>query len=174
MNGITRTPHRIDVSRPIWVVLTLIGVGVLGSGETRASAITSSTSAGADAAAADSWSEYLLGGPSVWAKVPHPPITSAIESEIWQDIKTDPGATDPMIQYLLWKQSIDPTRFAANHPDLSPALTKIADTSPQEINPSPPSTGGSGTEPQTIPEPGSLLVTLGLAGWAVYWRRRGG
>ena len=31
-----------------------------------------------------------------------------------------------MVNFLLWKQSLDPTRFARYHPKLAPVLHKIA------------------------------------------------
>jgi hypothetical protein len=132
----------------------------------------------AESAVSGSWSEYLMGGPSVWATVPHPPVTPTIESEIWQAIKSDPGASDPMVQFLLWKQNLDPERFASFHPKLAPALTKLTTptTAPQQLIPPTSTTPGSGLpppEPQRIPEPSSLLVAFGLIGWGIYWGRRG-
>ena len=32
-----------------------------------------------------------------------------------------------MIEYLIWRRSLDPTRFASYHPNLSPALARVAD-----------------------------------------------
>lgn len=116
-----------------------------------------------------------MGGPSVWATVPHPPVTPAIEQEIWQDIKTDPGGSDLMIQYLLWKQSLDPTRFAYYHPKLAPALTKVASTPPntgsQQVG-NPPGGGGGGSNPQ-VPEPSAWLLALTITGYGLWQRRRG-
>jgi hypothetical protein len=126
------------------------------------------------------WSQYLLGGPSVWATVPHPPVTRAIEAQIWRDVRTDPGGSDLMIQYLLWKQSLNPARFAIYHPRLAPALTKIANTpttgSQQVSNPPPKTSGGGTTGPvqgQQVPEPGALLVALTITGWGLWRRHRG-
>lgn len=161
MNGITRTPRPVWASRLLLVLLTLYGALFSDFGKTEASPIYST------------WSEYLLGGPSVWASVPHPPVTPAIEAEIWQDIKTDPSGSDLMIQYLLWKESLDPTRFASYHPKLAPALTKIASTpstGSQQVG-NPPGTGGTG--PQAVPEPSAWLLALTLTGWGLWRRHRG-
>ena len=38
---------------------------------------------------------------------------------------------NPMIDYLLWRQSLNPVRFTANHPNLSPALSQLLTSSPQ-------------------------------------------
>jgi len=125
------------------------------------------------------WSQYLMAGPSVWASVPHPPVTPAIRAEIWQDVKTDPGGSDLMVQYLLWKQSLDPTRFAQNHPDLAPALTKLKTaptTGAQQVGnpPTKPKKGGGGgsVEGQQIPEPSTWLLALTLTGCGLWWRHR--
>ena len=67
-----------------------------------------------------------MGGPSVWSSVIHPPVTPAVESAIWKAIRTDPGETSPWIQFLLYKQSLDPARFAHYHPKLSPALDRLS------------------------------------------------
>ena len=54
----------------------------------------------------------------VWDQVAHPPVTAAVESAIWKSVRTDPGGTDRWSNFLLWKQSLDPTRFAHYHPKL--------------------------------------------------------
>ncbi len=90
-----------------------------------------------------------------------------------------------MVRYLLWKQSLDPTRFAYYHPKLAPALHKIAEstpTAPQLLSP-PPASSSSGTLPppsgnsgggstSAVPEPSTLLLAIGMAGWAVWSARR--
>jgi hypothetical protein len=114
-----------------------------------------------------------MGGPSVWATVPHPPITPKIEAEIWKDVRTDPGGSDLMIQYFLWKQSLDPARFAHYHPALAPALTKLKTptTGSQQVGNPPPNTGGGGSHP-AVPEPNALLLAMTLTGCALWWRHR--
>ncbi len=79
----------------------------------------------AEVTAFKQWSRYLEAGPNTWKEVLHPPVTPAVRSTIWEDVRTDPGGTEPMVAYLLWKQSLDPTRFAFYHPKLAPALDKI-------------------------------------------------
>ncbi len=169
MNGITRTPRRVWASRLLLVLLTLLGALFTDHCKIQASPIYST------------WSAYLMGGPSVWASVPHPPVTAAIRAEIWQDVKTDPGGSDLMIQYLLWKQSLDPSRFAVYHPSLAPALTKLSTnptTGSQQVTnpPSTSSSGGSGgsnpVEGQQIPEPSTWLLALTITGCGLWWRHR--
>jgi hypothetical protein len=130
------------------------------------------------------WSKYLLAGPTVWAKVEHPPVTDAIRSAIWQSVRTDPGGTDPMVDFLLWKQSLDPTRFAHYHPKLAPALHRIelARSSPTLVSqatppttttgstgpsPTPPTVAPQNLIPGAAPEPGTLLLAACMMAWAV-------
>ena len=140
------------------------------------------------------WSRYLLKGPTMWAEVVHPPVTSAVRLAIWHSVRTDPGGADPMVNFLLWKQSIDPTRFAHYHPKLAPALHKIAlaRSSPKLLShvvPMAPGSGGPSTPasrhpthptttsqdnliPPAVPEPSMLLIAAGLTAWAVRRARR--
>jgi hypothetical protein len=147
----------------------------------------------ADVATFREWSRYLLAGPEVWTQVLHPPVSAAVRTAIWQSVQTDPGGTDPMVNYLLWKQSLDPTRFAHYHPKLAPALRRIslARSSPTLPPLAPPTTTGSTspspapstprtvptTSPQNLvpcatPEPGMLLVAACMTAWAVRTLRR--
>jgi hypothetical protein len=178
----------------------LAGVMLLSGSRTDASPIRDEDLSSADVTAFKEWSRYLKAGPEVWKAVLHPPVTPAVRSMIWEDVKTDPGGTEPMVAYLLWKQSLDPTRFAYYHPKLSPALDKVrAETppttttsvAPQGLNPSsssgtPSTTTTTTTSPTTTvapqdlnppppaptPEPSTLLVALGLAGWSIWQARR--
>ncbi len=162
-----------------------------------AAAIRHEVVSSSDARVFKEWSRYLEASPSVWLRVLHPPVSPAIRSSIWEAVKTDPGGTEPMVAYLLWKQSLDPTRFAHYHPKLAPALDKIlkatptAPVAPQELNPTstatatpststtpstPPTTSEQGInpppEPTPAPEPSTLVVALVLAGWSLWHGRR--
>jgi hypothetical protein len=161
----------------------MAGVLVLGGG-VEAAPIHHADLSEADARLNKEWSDYLQHGPKFWERVLHPPVTRAVESLIWKDVKTDPGEPDPMVRFLLWKQSLDPTRFAYYHPKLAPALHKIArsaPTAPQLLGPPPASSSSgalppaegnsSGCSPSPVPEPSTLLLALGMAGWGI-WRAR--
>jgi hypothetical protein len=186
MDGIARTPRRTEASYHFWLGLTLLGAGSLLANRVEASAIVHSAKID-KAAVGSSWSKYLLGGPSVWDKVPHPPVTEAVKHEIRKALKTDPGGTALIVQFLLNKQSLDPARFDHYHPNLVRPLARIAATIPstttttttgaQVLTPPPTTlpteaqtTGGPSL--QTVPEPEALLLAIGMAGWAVWWRRR--
>lgn len=134
------------------------------------------------------WSRYLDRGPSMWTKVEHPPVTPALWSAIWRSIRTDPGPDDPMVNYLLWKRSLNPARFDRYHHALAPALRRIrlARSSPTVVSQAHPTTTGpttpktkrpaQGTVPITspqilvptiAPEPSMLLLAAGMTGWAI-------
>jgi hypothetical protein len=185
MNGIARTPRRTKAACHFWFGLTLLGAGFLLGNRVEAAKIVHSAKIDR-AAVGSSWSEYLLGGPSVWDKVPHPLVTEAVKAEIRRALKTDPGGTALIVQFLLNKQSLDPARFDHYHPNLVRPLSKFS-TPTTPTTPStgaqvltPPSTTTPLTEPQTttgpaeqpVPEPQALLLAIGMIGWAVWWRRR--
>jgi hypothetical protein len=130
------------------------------------------------------WSRYLLAGPETWATVEHPPWTEVVRAAAWRGIEKAPGPSDPMVDFLLWKQSIDPTRFAHYHPRLAPALHRIAmsrettalvppvgpSTSGSNGGTSSPPTSPSTSEPQNmnpppVPEPSMLLLAAGMTAW---------
>ncbi len=134
------------------------------------------------------WTKFLSAGVSTWTTTHAPAFTPAVESTIWQVLKTDTQAqslANPMIQYLEWRRSLDPTRFTSYHPSLSPALAQLLTsptlptgvpqpTGPQTVsNP----TTSTTTSPQTVsppavPEPSSLLLATAMTGWAIWWRRQ--
>jgi hypothetical protein len=163
--------------------LVVTGCGVLDSGIVAASPIKGSHHhydvAGAETEAAHSWSAYLLAGPKLWSSVIHPTVTPDVRTSIWHALRTDAAEANPWVHFLLWKQSLDPARFARNHPHVAPVLNRIsADTpiTPVTQTTSPRSTSTPLTEPQTltpsVPEPGPWLLALGMTGWGLWWRRR--
>jgi hypothetical protein len=140
------------------------------------------------------WSRYLAAGPKVWARVVHPPVTKGVDAWVWKDVRTDPGGDDRMVDFLLYKQSVDPPRFDHYHPNLAPilhriALSRVSKETTQAIAPSTGSGGSTSTsapatiptpvtiEPQNLvpspsPEPNTLLIAFGMAAWAVVQARR--
>jgi hypothetical protein len=132
--------------------------------------------------AARSWSTYLLAGPSEWSAFVHPRVTPEVHAVVWKALRSDSPESSAWVEFLLWKQSLDPERFARFHPRVSPMLDKIssANLTPQVI-PVPTPTGPTDTTtPVTqaqsltapVPEPGPLLLALGMTGWGLWWRRR--
>jgi hypothetical protein len=186
MNGIARTPRRTEVYCRFWFGLTLLGAGFLFANRVEAAKIVNTAKIDRAEAGA-SWSEYLLGGPTVWDTVTHPLLTEAVKLEMRRALKTDPGGTALIVQFLLNKQSLDPARFDHYHPRLVPLLAKFKTpttaittptttgaqvlTQPSTTLPTEAQTTG-GPSTQTVPEPEALLLAIGMIGWAVWWRRR--
>jgi hypothetical protein len=183
MIGFTRAGRRRAVSSLIGIGLVLAGWGVLEPGPVAASPIKGSHHRYevmvAEREAAHSWSAYLLAGPKLWSSVIHPSVTPEVRTSIWHALRTDAAETNPWVHFLLWKQSLDPARFARNHPHVAPVLNRIAAAklaTPVTQPSTPPSTSTPLTEPQTltpaVPEPGPWLLALGMTGWGLWWRRR--
>jgi hypothetical protein len=168
VNGFTHKPTRTGTVRLFPLVLT--GALLFGMQPLQAAAIN------------EAWTSFLAGGPQTWATTPAPAFTPAIESAIWQVLNTDTAAqaiSNPMIEYLEWRRSLDPTRFAANHPNLSPALAQLLSSPSLPSNVPPPTstpvpqtpTLAQTVSPPTVPEPSSLLLAVAMTGWGI-WRRR--
>lgn len=143
----------------------------------------------------EAWTKFLAEGTQTWSKTRAPAFTPAIRSTIWQVLKTDTEAqsiANPMIDYLEWRRSLDPTRFASNHPNLSPALAQLLNSPSLPTNVPPPTytpvpetatapqvlsspampSGAQTVFPPTVPEPSSLLLAAAMTGWGIWWRRR--
>ncbi len=168
MNGIAQAVGNHGSTR--LVVLGTLVLGMAVGGEVAGSPIRHAhhDAARVDTARDKSWSTFVLGGPSVWSHVVHPPVTPQVEAAIWRAIRTDPGGTAPVLDYLLWKQARDPARFAFYHPRLAPALTKlVAPTiSPQQLTPPATTPNVPSVQPQQIPEPSTLFIAAVLIGFA--------
>ncbi|MGB0068273.1 MAG: hypothetical protein WBQ11_09515, partial [Isosphaeraceae bacterium] len=94
-----------------------------------------------DAQTFEAWTNFLAGGTQTWSTTHAPAFTPAIKSTIWRVLKTDTEAqsiANPMIDYLEWRRSLDPTRFTDNHPNLSPALAQLLSSPSLPANPPPP------------------------------------
>jgi hypothetical protein len=191
MNRFRRPRWRIVGSSFYWLGLIALGSSCLGSMQAAASPIYRAQRREAvEAYLAQSrsgrfhpWSAYLLGGPGLWSSVIHPRVTPAVETAIWKAIRSDRGEASPWIRFLLWKQSLNPARFARFHPKVALALDRISatPTQAQVLPPTTPATNptsGSGdageppTQAQQIPEPSTWLIAVGMAGWGAWWHRR--
>jgi hypothetical protein len=189
MKRFTRKPKRVEGAGRYWCLALIAGALAVAAGPAQASPIhkhvketeeSAHIAAMASAGAYRTWSEYLTGGPSVWSTVIHPPVTPSVESAIWKAIRTDPGESSPWVQFMLYKQSLDPARFAFFHPKVSVALdrlSKATTTRAQFVSPPATMPSGSTTSPTegqsitSIPEPATWLLAMGLTWWGV-WRFR--
>jgi hypothetical protein len=196
MNGFTRKPRRFRAACLFWLGPVALGLGLGNFHRADASAIHGADKADKvstdDAGMNRTWSEYLLGGPSVWSNVAHPALSSAIESAMWKAIKNDPPPnTNAVVQFFLYRQSLDPARFDHYHPRVGAAMTKIkAELAAQSTTPPTTATTSTATTPtdqaqsltppassspppeNSIPEPATLLLATGMVGYALWWRRR--
>ena len=113
----------------------------------------------AEAKTFEAWTKFLAEGTPTWSTTHAPAFTPAIESTIWQVLKTDTEAqsiANPMIDYLEWRRSLDPTRFTDNHPNLSPALAQLLSSPSLPANPPPPTdtpVSETTTAPQVLSSP---------------------
>jgi hypothetical protein len=187
MIGFRRAGRGRAVSFVVGIGLVATGWGVLAPPPVVASPIKGShhryEAVDAEREAARSWSAYLLAGPKLWSSVIHPSVTPEVRNSIWHALRTDAAETNPWVHFLLWKQSLDPARFARNHPHVAPVLNRISTVKVVTPVTQTSSTPGTGTpvtstpltQPQTIapavPEPGAWLLAVGMTGWGL-WRRR--
>jgi hypothetical protein len=101
---------------------------------------------------------------------------------IWRQVRLGDGSASPMIDYLLWRRSLNPQRFDFFHPRLGPSLGNHADppvtvSVPQNLVPTTPTTPPLiPAVPQTIepnvPEPSTFVIGLLMGVWGVCSRRR--
>jgi hypothetical protein len=185
------------------MVRLAVGLAVLGAGSScprpaECATVKKFTLTPAEAQVFRQWTNFLSAGTQTWSRVHAPAFTPQIRTTIWQVLKTDTQAqslANPMIDYLLWRQSLNPRRFATNHPNLSPALSQLlkdsspslppgvppptyapvpqtTTTSPQGVSPPLINPAPQGVSPAAIPEPSSFLLALGMTGLGLWWRRR--
>ncbi len=167
------------------VPAVLAGALVLGIQPAQAAATKKVTLTPSETQTFAAWDKFLADGVQTWSSTHAPAFTPDVESVIRQVIKTDSTAealANPMIQYLEWRRSLDPTRFTTYHPSLSPKLAQIL-SAPSLPTGVPEPTGTPTTAPQTVsspqtvspppvPEPSSLLLATAMTGWAIWWRHR--
>jgi hypothetical protein len=99
---------------------------------------------------------------------------------MWKAIRSDPPPdTNAVVQFFLWKQSLDPARFDHFHPKVAAAMSKIKSELATAATATAPSTSTSSPTdeaqtltPPSVPEPATLYLTIGMAGYALWWRRR--
>lgn len=122
-----------------------------------------------------SWNQFLA-APQLWT-YPSPPFTMMVRRSILQILNGDAttAAATPMIEYLVWRRDLNPTRFDYYHPYLGPRLSQLL-APPQDvpitplveppITPLAPLT----TNPPSVPEPNGLML-IGLISAVGLWRR---
>ena len=96
---------------------------------------------------------------------------------MWKAIRSDPPPnTDAVVQFFLYRQSVDPARFDHYHPKVAVAIDKIkaeeATLTPATTTTTSPTDQAQELNPTAVPEPATLFLTIGMAGYAFWWRRR--
>jgi hypothetical protein len=144
------------------------------------------------------WLNFLAEGETHWASVHAPPITANVRKFMAQELNSADSTSTPMVTYLEWRRNLDPTRFDHYHPTMGPELQTLLPTttststpptptpnpSPQTVGPPPdpapspssssdPGSGGT-PAPPAIPEPSTLMLSLGMIAAGFWWRRRSG
>jgi hypothetical protein len=128
VNGFTRWLGRYLSTRDRLLGLIVAVLAGSAPGPAHAAAVKKHIITPANERVFVAWTHYLSAGPQRWSTKHAPPFTPAIQSTIWQILKTDTqgqSLANPMIDYLLWRRGLDPKRFTANHTRLSPALAQL-------------------------------------------------
>jgi hypothetical protein len=193
VNGFTRWTRQVRL--PAYLLLATISVGLFGPGVAEAAPTKRLALTPANARVFVTWTNFLDKGETTWSRRQAPSFTPAIRSTIWQVLKTDSQAqslNNPMIDYLLWRRSLDPQRFLLNHPSLSPALAQLVDTpalpitpptptatpgtqtavGPQTVSGPPAPIASSSALPPAVPEPSSLLLAVTMTALGLFFRHR--
>ncbi len=139
------------------------------------------------ARAADGFTFFLDGGPMLWARARPPRIPAGLPLAAIEG----PAADASLQGYLQWRRGLNAERFDRNHRRIGPMLARRAIPLPLIVTPPippptlPPVTTANpiqvptltpigpprGPQEQTVPEPSTLVMTLALIGWGVWWRR---
>ena len=184
MNGFTRTPGRIGARRLLWLGPIVLGLGLSGSESSGSGGDPPHTTTRRRSIPAtyQTWSEYLMGGPSVWSSVAHPGLERRRSRRRCGRASgpTRRPNTSPVVNFFLYKQSLDPARFDHYHPTArqGPGQDRGRSSSDpddddnarrpisrRQITP-------ASSPPSTVPEPATFLLAIGMTGYALWWRRR--
>ena len=148
-----RVPHLgLLPSRHLWPGMVVVGALTTLPAQVSASSMHSRSSD------LSSWATYVLAGPSAWSTVPAPPVTLNVRETMDQALESPDPTSNPYVDYLLWRRSLDPSRFDYWHPVIGPMLQQLITSTPSpSLAPSTPQAPQSvGTQPQ--PLPGSGIV----------------
>ena len=105
------------------------------------------------------WTNYVATGPGVWSTVQAPPVTLRVREAIAQALQSPNPTGNSSVEYLMWRRSLDPSRFDQWHPVIGPILQQLLNLTPTS-NPTASTTqgqqvrGGPGPNPGPGPGPG--------------------
>jgi hypothetical protein len=103
---------------------------------------------------ASGWNNYLAGGPLYWAKADPPVITGQIRALMHEALKSADPVANPNVEYLLWRRSLDPSRFDSFHSKMGRQLASML---PTTYPSSPPQ--AQQLQPESTPTPSSSVTT---------------
>jgi hypothetical protein len=169
VNGFT--VHSAGARKSLLVVLVLLGASWLSSVPVQAAAVKKLVLTPSEEHLFIAWTHYLAQGPQLWNKTHGPTVSPAIKSTIWAVLKTDTqeqSLANPMIDYLLYRQSLHPRRFDTFHPRLGAALHQLLNSPTLPTNVPPPtytpvpvstvaSQGVTPPGPQGVAAPSTLI-----------------
>jgi hypothetical protein len=102
------------------------------------------------------WNTFLVGGPMMWAHVHPPKITLGIREIMDHALASADPTSNMNVEYLLWRESLNPRRFDHWHPRMSRHLHAML--RPASVVPT--TNPGSALEPELIAPPTSMPATL--------------
>ncbi len=129
-----------------------------------------------------SWNAFLSLGAEGWAMSRPPAFSIPVRLAVWQILDGDPAvaATNPMIDYLIWRRDLNTARFDRYHPFLGPRLPQLlvpplkppteVPPGPEEVPPLTPPPPLNIPDP--VPEPNGLVVATLIAACGLWWRRK--
>jgi hypothetical protein len=139
------------------------------------------------ARAADGFASFLDGGPMLRARARSPRIPAGLSLAATGGTSVDSSSQG----YLQWRRDLNPERFDRYHPRIGPFLASQVVTLPVSEPPPiptptlPPISTASPIQvptltpigppraplEQTVPEPSTVVMTLAMVGWGIWWRR---
>jgi hypothetical protein len=95
------------------------------------------------------WQKFLHGGPELWARAQPPEIGTEIHHMMNHGLKSADPMANLNVEYLMWRQSLDPARFDHFHPRVGRELQAML--TPTSASPS--TNPGSTVEPEQLSPP---------------------
>lgn len=118
----------------------------------------------AEGPARRAWDAFLAGGEGLWSHAAPPPITPAVNLEMHGAVLHPTASTEDgeWVNYLLWRQGLNPARFDANHPCIALHLPPPpAPPAPPVLPPVPPTPPAPPPPPPVITPPPPVITPPG-------------
>ena len=124
MNGFTRTPGRTGARTSALACRSCrIGLSDRTAVASRDPNVHHHDDAPSRSGGLQAWSRYLMARTECLDGGRPSALNPDIEASMWKSIRSDPPPdTSPVVNFFLWKQSLDPARFDHYHPNSLPVL----------------------------------------------------